>query len=113
MDALEFKRDLEARGFRLWIEARDGPLTLRVAPASALSDEDRAAIRVHRDELLATLAFARVWAVLTNALERRRRGRLPLHSKDFREALMAYERLSTALGPDVTAQLEQLSLVPA
>jgi hypothetical protein len=111
MDALAFRRDLEARGFRLWIEAQaDGPLLLRVAPASALLADDRAAIRVHRDELVAMVAFSRVWAILTNALERRRAGKLPLHSKDFREALVAYEQLSTALGPDVSAQLEQLAL---
>ncbi len=110
MTGSDFYADLIGRGFRLRVVGGD---MLRVTPAAMLSDEDREAIRIHKPDLLACTTFCLVWAILTNALERRRQGKLPLHSKDFWEALMAYERLSLALGPDVTDRLEQLSMVPA
>jgi hypothetical protein len=53
LSALRLLWDLEARGFSL---TQDGE-ALMVAPRSRLNTEDDAAIRQHRDELLALVRY--------------------------------------------------------
>jgi hypothetical protein len=58
MPALQFAWSLENRGCYLRLAA-DG-VGLLVGPRAYLSDEDRAAIRLHRDDLLALIRYTGV-----------------------------------------------------
>lgn len=93
-------------GYRL---RTDGE-TLWVSPSAGMSEGMRADIAEHKRELIAQTLWWGIW----RELEARKR-RLPERTdgEEWTALLRAYELLSLALGPDVTAQLEQLSLVPA
>ena len=109
MDGSDFYADLIRRGFTLWTDCE----TLRVSPASALTPEDREAIRAHRAELIACAAFVVVWEGLTRAGDKWKDRRMPATCKEFKAGLAAYEKLAAALGSDATDRAEQLALVPA